>query len=325
MRVLVLIDAWFPFTGGAQIQVKNLKKILGKDYNCSCQIFHSPSANIIVRFFWLFWVVPQAIISHFFQKKFDLVHAHAFWPGLPGKIIAEILNIPLVFTVHGSHLMDLKCKGFKTFLEKFILTKIRYNRLISVASNFLNYENVNRGNIEVIANGVDLAAFDKVKVKKDKKFKIIFVGRDHPHKGLKFLKQAVKEVKKYYPYLKVKIIQQGTGRKELIKEYKSSHLFVLPSLAEGQPLSLLEAWAAKLPVVVTKVGENTKMVKNGLNGYLVEPGQPAALKKAILKVLKNKKRDQLGKKGYQLVKKNYTWRQTARKTYAVYQKTLVKK
>ena len=84
----------------------------------------------------------------------------------------------------------------------------------------------------------------------------------------------------------------------------------------------MEAWAAKLPVVVTKVGDNSRMVKDGVNGYLVEPGNTRDLARAIKKVLKNKNRKKMGQEGYKLVKKKYTWQNCAKKTYEVYKKTV---
>lgn len=328
MNILVLIDAWFPFIGGAQIQIKNLKKIVEKDYDCKYFILHSPSTGsgrcpwiyMVIRFLWSFWVIPQAFFLH--QKnKFDLIHAHAYWPGIPGRILSWILRLPIVFTVHGSNLLDLKIKSIRAFLEKTILTKIKYDQVISVTSLFLKYRNVNK-DITVIPNGVDVQLFDKVKILKERPFKILFVGRDDFVKGLKYLSKAMKKVKKKFPQARLRIITKSVKYNDLIKEYKSSHLFVLPSLSEGQPLTLLEAWAAKLPVIATAVGENPKMVKNGVNGYLVKPKDTNALAKAILKVLKNKKRDLLGKRGYNLVKEKYDWQECAKKTHEVYQKAL---
>jgi glycosyltransferase involved in cell wall biosynthesis len=328
MRILILIDAWFPFTGGAQIQIKNLKKILERKYKVKYFIFHSSSSNILLRFFWSFWVIPQVLFFQLGQYlksgrywNFDLIHSHAYWPGIPGKILSRILGIPIVFTVHGSNLLDLKKRTPRAWLEKFILTKISYNQVISVSSSFLKYKNVNK-NIKVIPNGVDLKLFEEVKVEKAKPFKILFVGRNDPVKGLIYLKKAILEVKKEFPQARLKIITAGLNYQDLAREYKSSHVFVLPSLSEGQPLTLLEAWAAKLPVVVTRVGENIKMVRNGYNGYLVKPQDVNDLSKGIIKVLKNKKRKLLGERGFNLVKEKYSWEKCAQKTYEVYKKTL---
>lgn len=327
MKILILIDAWFPFIGGAQVQIKNLKKILERKYNCKFVILHSPSVNIFIRFLWSFWVIPQAIFLY--QKhKFNLIHVHAYWPGIPGKILSRLLRIPVIFTVHGSNLLDLRVKSFRAFLEKIILTKIKYDQVISVASNFLKYKNVNKSNIKVINNGVDVDRFKTLKLqtskkpKQNSKFTLLFVGRDDSVKGLVYLRKAMIEVKKEFPKAELKIINSGYKHADLITEYLKADLFVLPSLSEGQPLTLLEAWAAKLPVVATAVGDNPKMVKNGVNGYLVEPGNVKALSKAIIKTLQSKKRILMGKRGYSLVKKNYTWKKCAQKTWRTYQKVL---
>lgn len=316
MKVLVLIDAWYPFVGGAQVQISHLKELLSKKYNCHYYILHSSSSHILIRFLWFFWVIPQAIILHA-KEKFNLIHAHAYWPGIPGKILSVLLNIPIIFTVHGCNLMDLKIKSPRAWLEKIILTQIRYDWIITVASNFLKYKNINK-NISVIPNGVDTNKFDKIAVKKEPPFKILSVGRNDPIKGLKFLKQAINIVQKKIPQVRLKTIQDGYSEDQLIHEYRQSHLFVLPSLSEGQPLTLLEAMAAKLPIVATQVGDNAKIVRNGYNGYLVKPKDVHGLAKAIVKIISNPKINQFGERSYQLVSKNYSWDKCAQKTAKIY-------
>jgi glycosyltransferase involved in cell wall biosynthesis len=66
---------------------------------------------------------------------------------------------------------------------------------------------------------------------------------------------------------------------------RASDVFVLPSLAEGFALSLIEALAAGLPVVATRVGGAPEVIENGVNGYLVPPGDPAALARAVVEIL----------------------------------------
>jgi glycosyltransferase involved in cell wall biosynthesis len=318
MKVLLLIDAWFPFVGGAQVQIKNLQNILASKYSCSYKILHSSSVNIFMRFLWAFWVIPQAYIMHR-RYRFDIIHCHAYWAGIPGRILGIILNLPVVFTVHGSNLMDIKSHSLKALLEKIILTKIHYDAIISVSSNFLNYPNVNK-NIFIIPNGVSTELFDKIRISKAPPYKIIFVGRNDPIKGLKYLQAAMKLVDLKIPQAKLVVITSSYDEKELIKEYKSSHLFVLPSLSEGQPLTLLEAWAAKLPVIVTAVGENPKMIRHGYNGYMVKPTSIQELASTIIKALKDyPKSCTLGERGYDLVKTNYSWTMVARRTYEIYQ------
>ena len=62
-------------------------------------------------------------------------------------------------------------------------------------------------------------------------------------------------------------------------------VFVLPSLSEGMPIALLEAMASGLPVVATKVGAVPDLLDDGVDGLLVEPGDPAALASALAGVV----------------------------------------
>jgi len=62
-------------------------------------------------------------------------------------------------------------------------------------------------------------------------------------------------------------------------------LYVLPSLWEGLPMVLLEAMAARCPIVATDVGGNASAITNGINGSLVKPKAPKALSDEIARVL----------------------------------------
>ena len=65
----------------------------------------------------------------------------------------------------------------------------------------------------------------------------------------------------------------------------ASDIFVLPSVSEGLPNVLLEAMAARLPIVATEVGGVPSIVKNGINGFLVEPKNPSQIAQSILNLL----------------------------------------
>ena len=103
-------------------------------------------------------------------------------------------------------------------------------------------------------------------------------------------------------------------------------MFVLPSVFEGQPLTLLEAWAANLPVLVTDVGGNRDFVVNGKNGFIIKSENSSILAESLLKAigLGKAKLDRIGKKGYELVKKDYSWDKMADKTFDVYSSVIRK-
>ena len=64
--------------------------------------------------------------------------------------------------------------------------------------------------------------------------------------------------------------------------------FVLPSLAEGVPHTILEAMASALPVVATRVGGNSELIESGMTGTLVPPADSEALARAILGYLSDR-------------------------------------
>ena len=75
----------------------------------------------------------------------------------------------------------------------------------------------------------------------------------------------------------------------------SSQIFVLPSYLEGQPLAVLEAMAAGLAVVATRVGANPDVIRDGIDGLLVEPGDVAGLADAITRLVSDPRlRSRLG-------------------------------
>ncbi|MBT7703509.1 glycosyltransferase family 4 protein [Candidatus Peregrinibacteria bacterium] len=305
--------------------------------------------NLRGRLMWLWRVVPVVLKAHR-KNKYDLIHAQAFLSAIPAKIIKFFTRLPLVYSVHGTSLFHKK-RGLQARIERRLLCRLKYDREISVAYNFRNLKNVNK-NIAVIPNGVDLELFTKIEtLRPNTPFTLIFVGRLDPIKGLHHLIEALKNWDFEKAPLELKIVGSGPDKKrlqtlikklkleevitftgklkknDLISEYKSAHIFVLPSLSEGQPLTILEAGAASLPVIATDVGDNARIIRSGQNGWLVKPGKPEELEIALQKAHKlfqekPHKFEALGQYAFNVIKSKYTWTKTAQETYAVYQELL---
>jgi glycosyltransferase involved in cell wall biosynthesis len=98
------------------------------------------------------------------------------------------------------------------------------------------------------------------------------------------------------------------GRRSDIADYlEASDLFVMSSLWEGLPLALLEAMAAALPVIVTRVGGNAEVVEEDRSGILVPPGNDEALAQAVLTLVDDPaKRAEFGMAACERIKSNFS-------------------
>ncbi|KKR49595.1 MAG: Glycosyl transferase group 1 [Candidatus Curtissbacteria bacterium GW2011_GWA1_40_16] len=362
MRIAVIIDTWFPFVGGGQInaweiskrlaqrgnQVEIITRNCGRDNlqtlkNLKVTKLGKPSkaGDDVSRLKFLL----HALV-YISRKDIDVIVAHAFLPGLIARLLILIKKRPAILVVHGTSVGTGLNQGPKAFLEKFILTQIRYSAEITVSRDFLKIKNINN-NIVYIPNGVDPLSFRTNSSIKREKNSLLFVGRLHPQKNLINLIEAIKLldgenldvkltivgdgplkqevadiIKKYKLAEKIKLVG-AKDRSELSKFYNSASAFILPSIYEGQALTLLEAWAAKMPVIVTRTGDNTYLVKEGVNGYFIgDKNNPESIAKAIKETLGNKNLNKIGKNGYNLVKENYNWNKSMMATKTLFE-TLV--
>ncbi len=308
----------------------------------------STFGNPFMRIWYMIASFFVLIHAHFFGKKYDLYHSHAVSSSVPMKLASLITGVPAVLTVHGTTIFQ---KGFsvKKLIERVTLLETRYAREISVAENFLKAENVNK-NVAIIPNGIRLDNFDAVPDQKtDTTFDAIFVGRLDHIKGIDVLIAAVKKVIESNEFIQshkdflLHIVGEGEEEKSLkkmceklelgkyvkfhgkvsgdalVQLYKNSDLFVLPSRSEGFPLTLLEASAAKLPVLATNVGDNKKLVIEKVNGHLVAPEDVEELAYYLEHFALNPGLRHMGENGYELVKNEYSWEKVAAKTAEIYE------
>ena len=310
--------------------------------------FRSKFGNIPARLWWCFRAGTYARRLHL-KEHFDLIHAHAFLSSYPARWAKFLCGLPIVYTVHGTSLFWQK-KGWQARLERTLLTKIKYDQQITVAENFRELKNVNK-RISVIPNGIDLKRFDKVKVEKpeDEVFRVLYVGRFDAIKGLDDLIRGVHQLAEegIKKELQVRLVGYGyeinrlkkivrdlhlsrvfkfVGRKEgedLIEEYKKADVFVLPSHSEGQSLTLMEAAACRLPILATQVGDNDKLVKEDVNGYLIPPGHPKEIKHYLKRFIGNPHLQKMGDESRAILEAaEMTWESAAEKTHRVYKKVL---
>lgn len=172
---------------------------------------------------------------------------------------------------------------------------------------------------------------------------LVVVAKLMEQKGHRVLLEALPPVVERHPGLQVVLAGDGPLRDEIVERARglgleerihlvgnrsdvaellaASDCFVLPSLWEGLPMALLEAMAARLPVVATEVSGSRDVVVDGVSGLLVAPGDPAALSTAILGVLADPSRAQaLGRAARTRVEAEFSGRTQARRHAALFRR-----
>jgi glycosyltransferase involved in cell wall biosynthesis len=119
-----------------------------------------------------------------------------------------------------------------------------------------------------------------------------------------------------------KVVMLGL-RKDIPDILKSIDVFVLPTLQETLGTSFLEAMAMGKPVIGTNVGGVGEVIKDGVNGYLVEPDNPVALADAIIKMFRDKeKAGQMGIEGRKIAKQDFSLEKMREGMFALYSSLL---
>lgn len=244
-------------------------------------------------------------------------------------------------------------------LEKIYLKKS--TNLITVSNWIKGFveDNKRPQNIRVIQNGIDVDRFSpKNKKNKQKEFGfldkvnkpvILYCGRLLALKGLKiFIKSMSQVLKKQDAYF----VFAGTGNinswEEQMKlnniprenykflgyvEYEKIHqlyskadVFVLPSFTESCPLTVLEAMSSRLPVIATRVGGTSEIIRNNKDGILIKAGRVSELTKSILKLLEdNAFRKRISNNARKKVEERFNSRLMALKTKKFYEEILSKR
>lgn len=174
--------------------------------------------------------------------------------------------------------------------------------------------------------------------------RVLYVGRLVPEKGVQFLLEAVALIAKEMPCelwiagngpfepdlrakaeeLKIISNVRWLGRvpwgKELFELMRQCDIFVLPSLGEGLPLTIVEAMSQSLPIIASRVGGIPEIVKDNTSGILVEPGNSLAIARAIRQVATNAElRQKLVTEGLRVARENTVEAQTGRVIKAICQ------
>ena len=214
-------------------------------------------------------------------------------------LTSMISDIPFSFTEHGPAIffeVDRWAIGEKVARASFVVAISHFCR--SQLMLFSRPEDWHK--IAIVHCGVDPDAYGRAPKSEPGK-QVIFVGRMDPVKGTSLLVEAFVRVLAVHPDAHLTFVGDGPARAraearvqelgmagsvtfagfraqpEVARLLDTADLLVLPSFAEGLPVVLMEALAARVPVIASRVAGVQELVEDGENGFTIPPGDVESL------------------------------------------------
>ena len=280
------------------------------------------------------WRLPLRLARLLARHRTTLIHAHQYTPffyALAARLLYR--RPPVLFTEHGRWLPDYPRRKRIVF-NRLLLQ--RRDHVLGVGEALRQALIVNEGiparRVGVIYNGIDLGPHaappeDRSGVRRemqvrDEDFVVIQVARLVPIKDHLTALRAVQRVAAALPWVYLVVVGEGPEepgirhfiaengladhvrllglRSDVARLLPAADVFLLSSLNEGIPLTVIEAMAAGLPVVSTDVGGVAEVVEEGRTGLLAPAGDAEGLARQILRLAADAAlRQQLGQAGRQ--------------------------
>lgn len=294
---------------------------------------------------WLIFFKFATLVNVLRFFKPSVVHAH-----MPPAELLSVLSlaffpdIPLVTSKHNDEKFAPVIKNF--YLAGFVAR--RASRIICISSAVKNYIEkniyVDTSKLRMIYYSVNLNNFKNTEAAKDLVYsqgKLIFgtIARLTPQKSLHTLIEAFamflkdhdsqliivgsgeleKELKELASRLGLENHITWTGKRSDIPEIlKAFDVFILPSIYEGFGLVLLEAMAAGVPIIASRVSAIPEVLDQGRSGLLFKVQDVQELKKCMEELVDDEKRFSLAREGLKRVTVNFNLERMERETRDVY-------
>jgi len=284
-------------------------------------------------------------------KDIKIVHIHSasrasFYRKSIFLILSKLCRKNVIFHIHGAEFNIFYHNESGLIKRKFIKSILCSADIIIALSN--QWKNdiekiVDKKNVvRVVNNAVMLPEVEQGV--KGEKLEILFMGRLEERKGVFDLIKAAEKIVQDSP--NVHFIFAGDGDinkvKKIIQEKKLSKyisvpgwvsngeeyyakvdIYVLPSYNEGLPMAILEAASHGLPIVSTPVGGIPEVIEDGVNGFLITPGDIGALEDRLLKLIDDGSlRKRMGNEARRIVEEKFDINLVSKEIDRLYQELL---
>jgi len=273
------------------------------------------------------WILLPRLARILRRGRAAIVHCHNFSPLVYGTVAARLARTrALVYTAHGA-----KTSGRPQAARmRWFAPRCAYVYISEDARRVAtSHGRVPRRVARTVANGIDVERFaqadDRGRIRSSlgippDALVVGIVARLAAAKDHRSLFDAFRIVRETSPSTRLLVVGDGPLRGELEEHVRrlnldnavvftgarrdvpallsAMDLFVLSSQTEGLAMTLLEAMAAGLPVVATRVGGNPEAVADGETGALVVPGDPPELARELIRFLSDASlRERMGAAG----------------------------
>lgn len=298
------------------------------------------------------WGRLPAVVRAIREVQASVLHAHLSWPlsCKYGLVAARLASVPAIVATAQLY-FDVSNLPIVAMQPRLIARVVGRYLAVSegVARQLIDEFRIPPSKVEIVRNGIDLSLYDTARSDRlraeltrgtDRRI-VLTVARLERQKGLPYLLDAVARV----PDALFVIAGDGPDREALVTQatangildrvvflgrrvdvpalLASADLFVLPSLYEGLPLSIMEAMAAGTPVVATDIGGNNELIVSGTNGLLVPPADPSALAVAVQTLLADPDRaGALAAVAQRQAHREFAFQRSAERVSAVYDELL---
>lgn len=291
-------------------------------------------------------ILPR-LIGLFRRERPDIVNTYLWTADLWGRLAAVIAGVKHIIVTEQN--VDLWKKWYHVIIDKILFRWTE--KVICVSHEVVKFYHdsfdVPKHKLVMIPNAIDVMLFDRecaptglraVLGIGENEFVFVCAARLHPQKRHEVLIDAVNKMRERgTSSFRLLLVGEGERRQELDSLVQREGLqevvhflglrqdipdillqvngFVLSSDYEGLSLAILEAMAARLPVVATSVGGNPQIIQDGINGYLVPPRDSSALADAMGRLVEDRNRARLmGCRGRKQVEEIYEIKAVTRQT-----------
>ncbi|MCP1716116.1 glycosyltransferase involved in cell wall biosynthesis [Methanocalculus alkaliphilus] len=292
------------------------------------------------------------------RDEFDIIHAHShlFFSTNLCALFRKFNTTPLVITNHG--LISASAPEWFNVLYLKTIGKWTLNAADAIIcytedekKRLIEYLHLDETRVTVISNGVNTDLFHPRNYDHltDQKgiIHLLWVGRFVKGKGVEFIIQAMDTLVKEYPDLMLTLVGEGPEKRSIQNQiaglglenaikiidfirndempvvYQHSDIFLLPSLHEGVPRTVLEAMSCGLPVVISEFTHLRDLLDGG--GIMFPKKNVPALANCLRILINNEdQRKIMGNLARERIVRELSWDETVRRTLDLYQKILLK-